>query len=153
MYHRPLWCAIALIRQYKTTFSVYIYFLNSNNGGWSPTGSTRARRQPTDLLYLPWMIMRMENLVGLWLAGKPKYSEKTCRSGTLFTTNPTLPDRVRNPVPRGRKPATDLLSYGTVSLQSLSWGFFSVPVLGWIERKEGSFFSFLSFYSPLICAR
>jgi hypothetical protein len=43
--------------------------------------------------------------------GKPKYSEKTCPSATLSTTNPTcLPDA--NPGRRGGKPATNRLSYG-----------------------------------------
>jgi hypothetical protein len=44
--------------------------------------------------------------------GKPKYSEKTCPSATLSTTNPTWPDPGR----RGGKPATNCLSYGAVFL-------------------------------------
>jgi hypothetical protein len=48
------------------------------------------------LLYLPWVIVRMENLVERRLAGEPKYSEKTCPSDTFFTTNPTCPDSVSN---------------------------------------------------------
>jgi hypothetical protein len=43
---------------------------------------------------------------------KPKYSEKTCPSATLSTTNPTLPDSGLNPGHRGGKPATNRLSYG-----------------------------------------
>jgi hypothetical protein len=44
--------------------------------------------------------------------GKPKYSEKTCPSAALSTTNPTCcPDA--NPGRRCRKPATNRLSYGT----------------------------------------
>jgi hypothetical protein len=39
---------------------------------------------------------------------KPKYSERTCPSATLSTTNPTWPDPGR----RGGKPATNRLSYG-----------------------------------------
>jgi hypothetical protein len=35
--------------------------------------------------------------------GKPKYSEKTCPSATLFTTNPTWPDLGSNPGRRGGK--------------------------------------------------
>jgi hypothetical protein len=38
--------------------------------------------------------------------GKPKYSEKTCPSATLSTTNPIWPDL-------GSNPATNRLSYGT----------------------------------------
>jgi hypothetical protein len=46
--------------------------------------------------------------------GKPKYSEKTCSSATLSTTNPTLPDLGSNPSRRGGKSSTNRLSYGTV---------------------------------------
>jgi hypothetical protein len=44
--------------------------------------------------------------------GKPKYSEKTCPSATLSTTNPTRLDPGLNPGRRGGKPATNRLSYG-----------------------------------------
>jgi hypothetical protein len=47
--------------------------------------------------------------------GKPKYSEKTCPSAALSTTNPTCsPDA--NPGRRGGKPASNRLSYGTAIL-------------------------------------
>jgi hypothetical protein len=45
--------------------------------------------------------------------GKPKYSEKTCPSVILSTTNPTWPDLCSNPCHRGGNPATNRLSYGT----------------------------------------
>jgi hypothetical protein len=51
-----------------------------------------------------------------WL-GKPKYSEKTCPSATLSTTNPTWLDPGLNTGRRGGKPATNRLSYGAASLQ------------------------------------
>jgi hypothetical protein len=44
--------------------------------------------------------------------GKPKYSEKTCPSATLFTTNPTWLDLGSNPGRSGGKPETNRLSYG-----------------------------------------
>jgi hypothetical protein len=44
--------------------------------------------------------------------GTPKYSEKTCPSATLSTTNPTWLDPGLNPGRRGGKPATNRLSYG-----------------------------------------
>jgi hypothetical protein len=44
--------------------------------------------------------------------GKSKYSEKTCPSATLSTTNPTWPDPGSNPGRRGGKPATNCLGYG-----------------------------------------
>jgi hypothetical protein len=49
--------------------------------------------------------------------GKPKYSEKTCPSATLSTTNPTWPDLGHC----GGKPATNHLSYGTASCEGLLW--------------------------------
>jgi hypothetical protein len=45
--------------------------------------------------------------------GKLKYSEKTCLSVTLCTTNPTYPGLGSNPDRLGGKPATNRLSYGT----------------------------------------
>jgi hypothetical protein len=45
---------------------------------------------------------------------KPKYSEKTCSSATLSTTDSTWLDLGSNPDRRGGKRATNRLSYGTV---------------------------------------
>jgi hypothetical protein len=50
--------------------------------------------------------------------GKLKYSEKTCPSATLSTTNPTWLDPGLNPDRRGGKPATNRLSYGAASTKS-----------------------------------
>jgi hypothetical protein len=47
--------------------------------------------------------------------GKPKYSEKTCPSAALSTTNLTCCPYA-NPGRRGGKPATNRLSYGTAKL-------------------------------------
>jgi hypothetical protein len=56
-----------------------------------------------------WTIWWNEN----W-QGKQKYSEETCPSVTLSTTNLTWPDLGSNPGRRGGKPATNRLSYVTV---------------------------------------
>jgi hypothetical protein len=45
------------------------FFLNLHSGGWSPNWVHSARRPLTGLLYLPWVIVRMENLVE-WMAGE-----------------------------------------------------------------------------------
>jgi hypothetical protein len=50
-----------------------------------------------------------------WL-GKPKYSEKTCTSPTLFTTNPIWSDPGSNTDHHGGKSATNCLSYGTAPM-------------------------------------
>jgi hypothetical protein len=47
--------------------------------------------------------------------GKPKYSEKTCPSATLSTTNPTWPYPCSNTGRRGGKPATNRLSDGAAT--------------------------------------
>jgi hypothetical protein len=52
--------------------------------------------------------------------GKPTYSEKTCPSATLSSTNPTWPDPGLNPGRRGGKPATNSLSYGAAK-EMLNW--------------------------------
>jgi hypothetical protein len=51
--------------------------------------------------------------------GKPKYSEKTCPSATLSTTNPTWLDPGLNPARGGGKPETNRLSYGVALYSSL----------------------------------
>jgi hypothetical protein len=70
-------------------------FFNSNSGGWSPTGSTRQVGHQLAYCSCPewlwgWRIWCNDD----W-QGKPKYSEKTCPSATLSTTNITWPDRAR----------------------------------------------------------
>jgi hypothetical protein len=49
-----------------------------------------------------------------------QYSEKTCPSATMPTTNPTSPDPAMNPGHHGGKPATNRLSYGAVFTVSFS---------------------------------
>jgi hypothetical protein len=51
--------------------------------------------------------------------GKPKYTEKTCPSATLFTINPTGPDPGPNLARRGGKPASNTLSYGAAIVAGL----------------------------------
>jgi hypothetical protein len=50
---------------------------------------------------------------------KPKNSEKTFLSATIFTPNPTLPELGSNPGRHGGKPAANLLSYGASYNKSL----------------------------------
>jgi hypothetical protein len=49
---------------------------------------------------------------GMKIGRETKYSEKTCLSATLSTTNPTWPNPGSNLGRRGGKPATNRLSYG-----------------------------------------
>jgi hypothetical protein len=76
-----------------------------------------------------WVYLVRRPLTGLWyqtrwvwssrwnenLQGKPKYSEKTCPSATLSTTNFTWINLGSNPGRRGRKPVTNSLSDGTAN--------------------------------------
>jgi hypothetical protein len=90
-----------------------LIFFTSHMGGESilgPFGTSSTSR----LLYLLRVILRMENED--W-QGKPKYSEKTCLTATLSTTNFTWPASGANPGRRGGKPATNRLSYGAAFLQ------------------------------------
>jgi hypothetical protein len=57
---------------------------------------------------------------------KPKYSENTCPSATLSTTNPTWLDPGLNPGRRGGKPTTNRLSYGAGSSVPLRTGYLLV---------------------------
>jgi hypothetical protein len=67
------------------------------------------------LLYKPQMIDDGDcgAVGGLKVDNETKYSEKTCPSATLSTTNPTWPDLGSNPGCCSGKPATNLLSYVT----------------------------------------
>jgi hypothetical protein len=53
--------------------------------------------------------------IGGMKIGRGKYSEKTCSSAILSTTNPTWLDPGLNPGCRGGKSATNRLSYGAAT--------------------------------------
>jgi hypothetical protein len=96
--------------------SLYVFFFNSHNGGWNPYWVHSACRPLVAYCTCPgwlwgWRIWWNKN----WL-GKPKYSEKTCPSATLSTTNSTWPDPGSNLGRCGEKLATNRLSYGAVNL-------------------------------------
>jgi hypothetical protein len=80
-------------------------------------GGTLGTAAITGLLYQPRMIGDGDwrNWWDADWQGKPKYSEKTCPSDTLSTTNPTRLDPGLNPGRRGGKPATNGLSYGAAT--------------------------------------
>jgi hypothetical protein len=84
------------------------------------TGSTRHRGHLLSYCACPewlwgWTIIRWNED---W-QGKPKYSEKTCSSATLSTTNLTWPGPRSNPGRRGGKPAHSHIS--TCCAISISW--------------------------------
>jgi hypothetical protein len=65
--------------------------------------------------WLWWRIRYNEN----WQK-EPKYSEKTCPSAILSTTNPTWPDPGANPGRHGGKPSNNRLSYGAALRASVT---------------------------------
>jgi hypothetical protein len=103
-----------------STASFQALFFNSFSGGWSPTG-LESNTAATD-----WPMVACTGWLWWWRIwwnedwqGEPKYSEITCHSATLSTTNPTWPDPGPYPGRRGGKPVTNRLSYG-VAFQALS---------------------------------
>jgi hypothetical protein len=69
--------------------------------------------------------------------GKPKYSEKTCPSATLSTTNPAWPDPSSNVGRCGGKPATNRLSYGAVEMfTAFKVDFTNLRALLWRSRSS-----------------
>jgi hypothetical protein len=87
-----------------------VVFFNLHSGRWSPNWVQSARRPLTGLLFLPRVIVRMQNLVE-WMAGETEVlGENLPRRH--FTTNPTWPDPGLIPGRRSGKPATNRFSYG-----------------------------------------
>jgi hypothetical protein len=65
-------------------------------------------------------MVTVEKLVEEDCQGKPKYSEKTCPSVTLSTTDPTWADAGSNPGRLSRKSASNRLSYGATSVSTVT---------------------------------
>jgi hypothetical protein len=71
--------------------------------------------------------------------GKPKYSEKTCPSAALSTTDATWHDLVSNPGRCCGKPATNRLSYGTANPEDhvkSPHSLLNYPVLGGLREND-----------------
>jgi hypothetical protein len=84
-------------------------WINSNSGGLESNWVHSARRSPIGLLYLPWVIMGMENLVEWWLAGEAEIPGENLPQCHFIhhKSHMTWPDA--NPDRRGVKPATNRL--------------------------------------------
>jgi hypothetical protein len=72
-----------------------------------------ARRPPTGLLYLPRVIMRMENLVEWELVGETEVLGENLPQCHFVHHKSHMPSQGANPGSCGGKPATNRLSYGT----------------------------------------
>jgi hypothetical protein len=98
--------------RYKFRRLVIRFFLDSHTGRWSSAGHTQHVSHLMVYCTCPGWLWWWRIWCNKDWQGKPKYSEKTCPSSTLFTTNPTRADPGSNPNVRGVKPATNHLSYG-----------------------------------------
>jgi hypothetical protein len=78
--------------QIRSQHTGSFFFFNLRSGGVESRLGPLGTSVTSGLLYLPRVIVRMENFVEWRLRGKPKYPEKTYPSATPFTTNPTWPE-------------------------------------------------------------
>jgi hypothetical protein len=90
----------------------FIIFFNSHSGGWCPSRVHSARRPLNGLLYLRQVIMMMENLVEWKLAGETEVFGENLPQCHFVHHKSHLTRPGSNPGRRGRKPATNRLSYG-----------------------------------------
>jgi hypothetical protein len=94
-----------------------------------------ALRPPVGLLCQPRVIMMMEKLVEWWLAGETEVLWENLAQCYFVHHKPHMFCPDANPGRRGRKPATNRLSYGAA--KSLLWFSLSVMLLWiWIEVME-----------------
>jgi hypothetical protein len=83
--------------------------------------------------------------------GKPKYSEKTCPSAILSTTNPTWPDPCPNTGGRGGKPATNRLSYGAAFSGPLNMSYTCVGSLSGFVELRGELRYLIFWWRTCVC--
>jgi hypothetical protein len=87
-------------------------FFNSHSGGWSPSWVNSARRPLNRILYLPRVIMMMEDLVEWRLAGETEVIGENLSQRQFVHHKPHLTRPGLKSDRRGGKPATNRLSYG-----------------------------------------
>jgi hypothetical protein len=88
-------------------------------GGVESNWVHSARRTPTGLLYLPRVIMRVENLVEWWLAGETEVLGENLPQCHFVHHKSHMTWPGATPGRRGGKPTTNCLSYGTAILNIL----------------------------------
>jgi hypothetical protein len=93
---------------------INLFFKFEEGGGVESNWVHSARRPPIGLLYLPRVIMRVENLVERWLVGETEVLRENLLQCHFvhYKSHMTWPGA--NPGRRGRKPETNRLSYDTV---------------------------------------
>jgi hypothetical protein len=120
------------------------------SGRWSPNWVHSAPRPFTVLLYLPRVIVRMENYSMEWrLAGETEVLGENLPQCTLSTTNPTWPDPGLNPGHSGGKPATNRLRHDAAMAEPI----FMKPGLYiscHLDHLNGEHHKFLSLVIPIL---
>jgi hypothetical protein len=113
-------------------FPLFVFFLICAVGLWGPAATVGLFivPAPDDRWWWLWRNWWNED----W-QGKPKYSENTCPSATLSTTNPTWLDPGLNPDRHGGKPATNRLSYGAAIRLSYSYSIKQVRQIAVFGKK------------------
>jgi hypothetical protein len=95
-----------------------------------------ACRPPIGLLYLPRMIMRMENLVEWWLTGETEVLGENLPQCHFVHHKSHMTWSGASPGRRGGKPASSRSSYGTAMKLAMTTVFYdAVRILDYIELK------------------
>jgi hypothetical protein len=97
-----------------------------------------ARRTPTGLLYLPRVIMIMQNLVEWWLAGKTEVLGENLPQWQIVHHKSHMSRPGANADHHGGEPATNRLSYGTAMVYNTPnyWVFGFSPSFGILETRK-----------------
>jgi hypothetical protein len=99
------------------SFSFNLFYSHRGGGGVESNCVHSASQPPIGLLYLPRVIMTMENLVEWWLAGGTEVLGVNLLQCHIVRHKSHMTWQGAYPGRSGGKPATNRLSYGTAFFQ------------------------------------